>query len=171
MLRPIGIYTFVVAILMFTGAASVMAQGLPTTAVMHFGNTGTGSPFPPPEEHDESIHAADKVVPRTVTIGVGGTVTFVLNTPVHGIGVYAAGRQPSDINTGLLQNLGGCPPPPYINDANNRLASFAPICAGGNPANQFQFNTPGRYLIICTFLPHFTDAEMWGWVIVGEGKS
>ena len=79
--------------------------------------------------------------------------------------VYAAGTQPSDINTGMIQALAGCPAV-YLTDANNRLASFAPLCAEGNQANPFQFNTPGRYLIICTFLPHFEGADMWGWVIV-----
>ena len=153
-------------------ASTGIAQGLPTSAVMNFGNTGGGSPFPPQQEHDESIHAADKMVPRNVTIAVGGTVTFQLNTPVHAVGVYAPGTKPADINTSILQGpIAGCPPVPYINDASDRLATFAPICAGGNAANQYQFNAPGRYLIICTFLPHFADADMWAWVIVGEGRA
>ncbi len=171
MRKSIITYGLVMATLLFIGAASGMAQGLPTSAVMQFGNKGTGSPFPPPAQHDASGHAADKMVPRTVTVAVGGTVTFLLNTPIHGIGVYAAGTQTADINPGVNQVMGGCPPVPYINDATNRLASFASICAGGTMANQFQFNAPGRYLIICTFLPHFTVEDMWAWVIVGEGPS
>jgi plastocyanin len=160
------------AALFCLGAVISSAQGLPTSAVMHLGNTGTGSPFPPPEQHDRSVHAADKMVPRNVTIAVGGTVTFVLNTPIHGMAIYAPGTKPSDIHTGLLQGpFGGCPPVPFINDGTNRLATFAAICAGGNAANQFQFNAPGRYLIICTFLPHFTDGDMYAWVIVGEEKG
>ena len=153
-------------------ASSAFAQGLPTAAVMQFGNQGTGSPFPPTAGHDESIHAADKIVPRTVTIAVGGTVTFALNSPVHGVGVYAAGTQPSDIDTNNLQffncsnfNL------PYINDGNNRLAAFSPRCVDADPAPSYQFREPGRYLVICSFLPHFTEADMYGWVIVGEGRS
>ena len=106
------------------------------------------------------------MVPRTVVISAGGTVTFLLNNFVHGVGVYAAGTQPSDIDTGFSQVLVGCPPVPYLTDANGQLASFAPICAGGNQANQFQFNAPGRYFVICTFAPHFEAGAMWAWVIV-----
>ena len=28
------------------------------------------------------------------------------------------------------------------------------------------FSVPGRYLVICNFLPHFVDNDMYGWVIV-----
>ena len=28
------------------------------------------------------------------------------------------------------------------------------------------FESPGRYLVICTLLPHFVGAKMYGWVIV-----
>jgi plastocyanin len=165
MTRKIAL-TMLAAALIFGGVSTGSAQGLPTTAVMQFGNTGTGSPFSPVLQHDQSIHAADKMVPRTVTIAVGGTVTFVLSNPVHGAAVYEPGTEPSDINLGMAGLLAGCPPEPYVNDANGRLAQFAPICAGGTAANQFQFNEPGRYLVICTFEPHLALADMFGWVIV-----
>jgi len=153
--------------LLATATTQALAQGLPTTAVMHFGNMGTGSPFSPVLQHDESIHAADKMVPRTVTVAVGGTVTFVFSNPVHGAAVYASGTTVDDINLGAVSLIAGCPPAPYINDPDDRIAQFAPICGGGNPSNQLQFNTPGRYLVICSFAPHFGEADMWGWVIVG----
>lgn len=162
--------TIFAATLILAGVSTAVAQGLPSTGVMHFGNTGTGSPFSPVLQHDQSIHAADKLVPRTVTIAVGGTVTFLLSNPVHGAAVYEAGTEPSDINLGMAGLLEGCPPEPYTNDPNGRLAQFAPICAGGTAANQLQFNEPGRYLVICTFEPHLALADMYGWVIVGEGK-
>lgn len=165
------ILAFLAVALMLAGASELAAQGLPSSAVMQFGNQATGSPFPPGSGHDSSAHGADKLVPRTVTIAVGGTVTFVLSNPVHGIGVYAAGTDTADIDLSAVAILGGCPPVPYINDANGRLAQFAPICAGGTAANQWQFNEPGRYLVICTFAPHFAGADMFGWVIVGEGRS
>ena len=38
--------------------------------------------------------------------------------------------------------------------------------AGGSTSPSFTFTEPGRYLVICTFLPHFADAQMYGWVIV-----
>lgn len=157
------------AILTLAAATLSMAQGLPATAVMQLGNQGTGSPFPP--HHDGSIHAQDKFVPRTVTVAEGGTVTFVLNNNVHGFAVYVAGTQPADIDTTDVELLAGCPPVPYIDDANGRMAAYAPVCAGGTQAPQVQFNTPGRYLVICTFAPHFTEADMWGWVIVGKDHA
>lgn len=139
----------------------------PSNATMQFGNTGTGSPFPPPLGHDESVHAADKLVPRTVVISVGGTVDFVLSNPVHGIAVYAPGTEPDDLNTATAGFLGGpCPPVPYLNDPAERRVQFPPLCAGGNPVGSYQFMAPGRYLVICTFLPHLFDADMFGWVIV-----
>lgn len=144
----------------------VGAEGLPSSAVMQFGNQGTGSPFPPQLGHDESIHAADKLVPRTVTLAAGGTVTFLLGNAVHAVGIYAAGTQPEDIDTSNIEFPAGCPPAPYLNDPTNRLASFAPICAGGSAANQFVFTQPGRYLVVCRFGPHLLDADMFGWVIV-----
>lgn len=145
---------------------TVGAQGLPSAAVMQLGNQGTGSPFPPPLGHDQSIHAADKMVPRTVTLAAGGTVTFVLGNAVHAVAVYAAGTEPEDIDTTNIEFPAGCPPAPYLNDPTDRLASFAPICAGGSPANQLVFSEPGRYLVVCRFAPHLLEADMFGWVIV-----
>ena len=139
----------------------------PLHATMQFGNTGTGSDFPPQLGHDQSIHAEDKLVPRTVTISAGGTVAFVLSNPIHGIAVYAPGTTVAGLDTSTASPLGGqCPPVPFLNDANNRRVQFPPLCAGGNPVGSYQFMAPGRYLVICTFLPHLYDADMFGWVIV-----
>ena len=30
------------------------------------------------------------------------------------------------------------------------------------------FSAPGKYLVICTFLPHFVEFEMYGWVVVRD---
>lgn len=142
------------------------AIGQPVSAVMQLGNMGTGSDFFPPGTHDQSFEAADKMVPETVVISVGGTVTFELSNPVHGVGIYAAGTEVSDVDVSMVEILPTCPPAPYINDASERLAQFAPVCGGGNASNGFQFNAPGKYLVICTFAPHFIGADMYGWVIV-----
>ena len=40
-------------------------------------------------------------------------------------------------------------------------------CAGGSSTLSFTFKTPGKYLVICTFLPHF-NAAMYGWVTVRD---
>lgn len=160
--------TVIATAVLLIGSAQALGQGLPTSATMQFGNTGTGSPFPPPLGHDQSFHAQDKMVPRTVTIATGGTVTFLLGNAVHGGAVYAAGTSISDINTGSIDFLPTCPPVPYVADSNDRLDWFGPLCAGGTAAHTTTFNTPGRYLVICTFVPHLVDGDMYGWVIVKD---
>jgi len=56
-----------------------------------------------------------------------------------------------------------------INDPDGRVALSPPLdfsdhqqwtTPGGT------FDEPGRYLVICTTLPHFAEADMYGWVIV-----
>jgi plastocyanin len=152
-----------------SGNESVTARSsTPSTATVQFGQPNAGSPFPPPQEHDASGHAADNLVPRTVVISAGGTVTF--NTfGVHQVAIYDAGTEPSDINTNVRRTTPCIPgnPPLLINDATNRLAVFDQPCAGGPTAPSYTFDRPGRYLVICAFLPHF-EVQMWGWVIVKE---
>ena len=136
----------------------------PLTATMQFGQVDVGSPFPPVPEHDGSAHAKDNVVPRTVVIRQNGTVTF--NTfGVHRVTIYADGIEPEDLDTSNVGGVGGACPPVYFNDPTNRLAVFTPPCAGGPTAPSFLFPKPGRYLVVCSFLPHF-EVQMWGWVIV-----
>lgn len=143
----------------------------PVSATMDFGVDTTGSPFPPPSGHDQSSHAKDNIVPRTVVIDRGGTVTFKMGpAPVHQVAIYDSGTEPSDIDTTILlpPPPAPCPPVPLINDPNNRLAFLsAQLCAGGSPAPTYTFTEPGRYLVICTFLPHF-NVGMYGWVIVRD---
>ena len=140
------------------------AAASPLTATVQFGQANVGSPFPPPSGHDHSSNAQDNLVPRTVVIDRGGTVTFE-TFGVHGVAIYAAGTEPEDINTSVLAPAqAGCPPVPLINDSNNRLAVRAQPCAGGSIVPSFTFTNPGRYLVICRFLPHFVDFNMYGWV-------
>src|SRR5687768_12772266 len=74
----------------------------PSSATVQFGlppNVGSG--FPPGSGHDQSAHAIDNMVPRTVVIDKDGTVTF--NVPgVHQVAIYEPGTKPEDINTSLL---------------------------------------------------------------------
>lgn len=139
----------------------------PDTATMQFGLVDVGSPFPPSAGHDASAHAADSVVPRTVVVTRGGTVTFNLpEGSVHQVAVYEPGTEPADIDTTVLVG-GGCFGVPLIDDPDGRLAVLGPQpCAGGPTQPSFVFDAPGRYLVICTFLPHFEEAEMWAWVTV-----
>jgi plastocyanin len=138
------------------------------SATVRFGLDTLGSPFPPPSGHDQSGHARDSLVPRTVVIDKGGMVTFELPAgSVHQVAVYDDGTTPEDINTSAL-SFGGCFGVPLIADTNARLFTPPPQpCAGGPTSVARTFTKPGRYLVICTFLPHFEEG-MYGWVIVRD---
>jgi plastocyanin len=135
-------------------------------ATIQFGLTDVGTTYPPSAEHDESAHARDNLVPRTVVIDTGGTVTFVVPAGAHQIAIYAPGTKPQDINTALLTSL--CPGPArrLINDPTNRVALITHACGSAWQA-QYTFEKPGRYLVICAFLPHF-EVGMYGWVEVRD---
>ena len=79
-------------------AAPVATASSGKTATVQFGQPNVGSDYPPAPPHDQSAHAKDNLVPRTVVIDKGGKVTF--NTfGVHQIGIYAPGTEPEDIDT------------------------------------------------------------------------
>jgi len=140
------------------------------SATIDFGRDNLGSPFPPPSGHDASGHSRDSLFPREVVIDQGGTVTFVMGASgVHEVAIYQPGTKPGDINTSLLDPPAPtCPPVPTINDPNNRVAIVSDqMCEGGSPAPTWTFTAPGRYLVICTFLPHF-ETGMYGWVTVRD---
>lgn len=138
-------------------------------ATIEFGQSDVGSPFPASAQHDESANAKDNLVPREVVIDAGGTVTFVVPAGVHQIAIYSPGKNPQDVNTASL--IPFCPgtTPRIINDPVDRLALVTRPC---NSAWQLQytFDTPGRHLVICAFLPHF-QIGMYGWVEVRERSS
>jgi plastocyanin len=143
-----------------------LSKGPPLAAEMQFGNPDAGSPFPPPSGHDASFHAKDKIIPGTVVISRGGTVTFRV-FPVHRVAIYDRGTQPSDISLANLE------PAPYlgipefqINDPNNRLFLEEEASFVDARTVQYTFTEPGRYLVICVTTPHFVDGKMYGWVIV-----
>lgn len=138
----------------------------PLAATIQFGQPEVGSPFPPSSEHDESAHAKDNLAPRTVVIDKGGTVTFNVPAGAHQIAIYAPGTNPEDINTAALTSLCPGPTPRLINDPTNRVALITHAC-GSDWQAQYTFDTPGRYLVICAFLPHF-NVGMYGWVEVRD---
>ena len=148
------------------GTPSTLAT--PSSATVQFGQANVGSGFPPPSGHDQSAHAVDNMVPRTVVIDKGGTVTF--NTlGVHEVAIYAPGTDPDDIDTTVLKLMpAGCPQfaPLLMDDATNRIALYEQAC-GGIRQVQHTFTEPGRYLVICAFLPHF-EVQMYGWVEVRD---
>ena len=147
--------------------AAVMA-GPDGAASVAFGDPDVGSPGPvgppPIEIHDSSINAQFNLVPRTVVVSAPGTVTFTVSgpqdrrlTPVpHQVAVCKAGIGPDDV---VIAN----PTALFINDPNCPTHG-APSNAGA--AVPVQFTEPGRYLVICNIRPHFTEFNMYGWVIV-----
>lgn len=145
-------------------------NGLPTSATIVFGRETVGSPFPPPDGHDASTHAKDSMVPRTVVIAQGGSVTFEIG-PFHRAAIYDSGTLPGDIDISATVDLVAPFPIPgfVIDDPTNRLAvAWAdPTVLNVTETDwTYVFNTPGRYLVICTTVPHFVDNDMYGWVIV-----
>ena len=143
----------------------------PLAAVMQFGRADVGSPFPPSATpHDQSAHAEDNLNPRTVVIRQGGTVTF--NTfGIHQVAIYGDGMKPGDIDTSVTVLLPpGCPQStdlPMIADQPGLVMRLVSVPGCGPRTLQHTFTTPGRYLVICAFLPHF-QVGMYGWVEVKE---
>jgi plastocyanin len=97
-------------------------------------------------------------------IDQGGTVTFQVPAGAHQIAIYAPGTEPEDIDTTNLVALCPGPAPRLVNDPTNRVALMTHAC-GSSWQAQYTFNAPGRYLVICAFLPHF-EVGMYGWVEV-----
>ncbi len=139
-------------------------------ASVRFGLVDVGSGFPPPSGHDQSSHANDTMVPGTVVIDKGGSVTFEIVNP-HQISIYGPGKRPEDVNTSIRAAMpAGCPNPggnARITDPVLLVASWSNACNAPRLPITHQFNTPGRYLVICSFNPHF-QIGMYGWVIVRD---
>jgi hypothetical protein len=153
--------------------AETPSLAVAATTTVRFGINELGSPFPPQDRHDHSSTAADMLVPQTVVISRGGSVTFRIDE-VHQAAVYRPGVLPGDIRIDgtTLESadlgLGIVLPQFRINDSNGRLA-LAPAQAlvdrtWTTPPGTFA--EPGRYLVICTSAPHFVLNRMYGWVIV-----
>jgi len=134
---------------------------------VRFGNPDAGSPFPPNPPHDSSGNAKDNLIPRTVVISAGGSVTFEMPAR-HKPAVYRDGTVPTSINITPAPPAPGCPPIATVNDPNGRLFHTTNCPAVGSlvPTPPGTFATPGRYLVICELRPHFVDNDMYGWVIV-----
>lgn len=148
------------------GTLSAVGQNTPLAATVRFGNDTVGSPFPPGSGHDRSAHGKDNLIPRTVVIDEGGTVTFQMGGGVHQVGIYKDGTQVDQVVRAAAPKT-GCPAV-YITGATDpNLVTILgqPLCAGGAPSVSYTFANPGRYLVICTFVPHL-NVGMYGWVEV-----
>jgi plastocyanin len=130
---------------------SAQSADAPKPAVMVLGNPEAGTSYPP-GKHDQSFHARDRMIPGTVVINSGETVTFQVKFG-HRVAIYNDGMKPEDI----LPNAG-----PFVLYPVNRLY-LQPLPA---PQIKLRFLKPGKYLVVCAIKSHFFDANMWGWVIV-----
>ena len=150
----------------------------PLAAVMQFGQANVGSDFGPTSGHDHSGNAVDNIVPRTVVIAVNGTVTFNVPPGVHQINIYKPGTQPEDVDTSMsnrttLAAHAGCGPPApagaplVIGDAGDNFLAAIPVPCFTPSEKTYTFTAPGKYLVICAFLPHF-EGGMYAWVEVKE---
>ena len=157
----------VIGLLVGLVTAAAVAALPDGSASVRFGNPGAGSPFPPPAGHDSSSNAKDNLIPRTVSIAVGGTVTYTI-AGFHQPIVYEAGTEPTDIQA-----------PPFPPEANIFVTPPAGPLAPGQlargPLNEPPatstwtadvFDAPGRYLVICNITPHFSFFKQYGWVNV-----
>lgn len=152
-------------------AARLGVPGAPTSAVVRFGNNSVGTTeFGPVHP---SSHARDNIIPSTVVIPAGGSVTFMVQPP-HRVAIYEAGTALADIRlipeVTLVSHMGPPGPPVipdfYIDEPDGRifiepLPAFAP-----EHSVEYTFPEPGRYLVICGVAPHFTEFNMYAWVEV-----
>ena len=146
--------------------APVVLAGPDASATVRFGNDDVGSAFPPITEHDNSGNGKFNLIPRTVTIAEGGSVTYdiLIRFGIHQPAVYEAGTKPDDI---VPQG-----PFPFVNDPTGRVALGTgvgpppPGTAATGTWTTPALNEPGRYLVLCNFAPHFAEFDMYGWINV-----
>ena len=147
---------------------------------MQFGQANVDSDFPPTSGHDHSANAVDNIVPRTVVIAVNGTVTFNVPPGVHQINIYKPGTQPEDVDMsmGNLTTLAAVPGAARHCQRRSRVLRSSLTrrrqLPGGDSGAVFDadgddlhVHPPGKYLVICAFLPHF-QGGMYAWVEVKE---
>jgi hypothetical protein len=111
------------------------------------------------------------VLPFESQIKAGGGVNFIISG-FHVLGVYGPGTEFEDVNGSLTTAIPGAPPmfPQAVNDPVNRVyrglspwtLSPAPLLDRVEVVN---FEAPGRYLVVCLFVPHFVE-RMHGYVNV-----
>lgn len=137
-----------------------LAAGHPLSADVEFGSDEEDHP-------NRNEHAADKIRPHTVVIGVGGSVTYEIY-PEHQPAVYEPGTQPDDIDTSQVEPIPGFPGLVRITDSDGRIA-----LAPGQSDEEKEWTTPpgtfdqpGTYLVICTTLVHFVESKMYSYVKV-----
>ena len=112
--------------------------------------------------------------PFEAKIKVGGSVNFVISG-FHILTIYGPGTEFEDVNGTLTIPIPGAPAgfPAVVDDKLNRV--YRGVNPFDLPAGKFgppldrtegvNFSAPGRYLVMCAFVPHFLD-RMHGYVQV-----
>jgi len=143
-------------------AQALASDGPPSNATVNFGAWMTPldrfpNNSPPPANH----HA---LMPNQVTIRSGGSVNFILGG-FHNIAIYGEGKQPADVNAGILTTPTNGGPPLIADPAGRIYRGLDPSLQPVDRVEVVRFPQPGLYLVICAVLPHFNDG-MYGWVRV-----
>jgi plastocyanin len=132
-----------------------------------FGQWHTSPPldrFPNLNPITGNVH---KLIPFEAKIKAGGTVNFIISG-FHLVTVYGPGTDFDDISTAVLTPIPGAPMgfPPIVDDPVNRVyRGLSPFGLPQDRVEAVNFANPGRYLAVCTFLPHFLD-KMFGHITV-----
>lgn len=109
-----------------------------------------------------------RLTPQIAKIKVGGTVNFIIGG-FHVVTVYDDGTTPQDIDVTRLVPQPH-PGPPIIDDSRRRIyrgldPTLLPAIVAQDRVEVIHFDKPGRYLVICSVLPHFQEG-MYGYVNV-----
>ena len=108
-----------------------------------------------------------KLIPFEAKIKAGGTVNFIIGG-FHLVTVYGPGTEFDDISTAVLTPIPGAPAgfPPVVDDPKDRIyRGLSPLTLPQDRIEAVNIAKPGRYLAVCTFLPHFLD-RMFGFITV-----
>src|SRR6476661_5040120 len=151
-------------------------SGPQANATVAFGQWKTDPPlnrFNPQTPPGVPITANNHQQPFEAQIKAGGSVSFIISG-LHILGIYAPGTEFEDINGSLTIPIPGAPVPAFpflaVDDPVHRVYwglnpfTLAPASAQDR-IEAVTFSSPGTYLVVCTFLPHFQD-KMHGYVKV-----
>jgi plastocyanin len=123
--------------------------------------------FATPNPITGNVH---KLIPSDTKIKAGGTINFIISG-FHLVTVYGPGTEFDDLfRDGNFPTapLPGAPPgfPPVVDISTDRIYRGSnPLTLPQDRIENVNFPSPGRFLVVCTFVPHFVD-RMFGHVTV-----
>jgi len=107
------------------------------------------------------------VLPFETEVKAGGAINFAISG-FHILTIYGPGTKFEDVNGTLLADLPGAPMgfPKIVDDPLNRIyRGNNPLLVPQDRTESVTLSKRGRYLVVCTFVPHFND-RMHGYVRV-----